>query len=156
MITAAEPNDGPEILAISADVEVFNEAEIEAVGELWRDYLNRGAETSGYYFLVFREQEHVLGYACFGPRALTEGTYDLYWIAVARHQHGKGVGKTLIRFVEEEVRKLEGRLIVIETSGLDKYKPTRGFYNTAGYTLEATLRDFYRDGDDLVIYTKHL
>ena len=156
MITAAEPKDGPEILAISADVEVFNEAEIEAVGELWRDYLNRGAETSGYYFLVFREQEHVRGYACYGPRALTESTYDLYWIAVARQQHGKGVGKTLIRFVEEEVRKLGGRLIVIETSGLDKYKPTRGFYNTAGYTLEATLRDFYRDGDDLVIYTKHL
>jgi ribosomal protein S18 acetylase RimI-like enzyme len=156
MITAAEPKDGPEILAISAGVEVFNDEEVETVDELWRDYLNRGAQVSGYYFLVFREQEHVRGYACYGPRALTEGTYDLYWIAVARQQHGKGVGKALMRVVEEEVRNLGGRLIVIETSGLDKYTPTRGFYNAAGYILEATLRDFYRDGDDLVIYTKHL
>jgi ribosomal protein S18 acetylase RimI-like enzyme len=156
MITAAQPKDGPEILAISAGVEVFIEEEVETVDELWRDYLNRGAQASGYHFLVFREQEHVRGYACYGPRALTEGTYDLYWIAVDKQQHGKGVGKALLRVVEEEVRSAGGRLIVIETSGIEKYAPTRGFYKAAGYLLEATLRDFYSDGDDLVIFTKHL
>ncbi len=156
MITPAEPKDGTDILAISAGVEVFNEEEVKTVDELWQDSLNRGAQLSGYYFLVDREGEHVVGYACYGPRALTEGTYDLYWIAVDKRQHGKGVGKALLRVVEKEVRQMGGRLIVVETSGLDKYTPTRAFYNAAGYTLEATLRDFYRDGDDLVIYTKHL
>ena len=156
MITPAEPRDGPDILAISAGVEVFNEEEVQTVGELWQDALNRGAQVSGYYFLVDREGEHVLGYACYGPRALTEGTYDLYWIAVDKQQHGKGVGKALIRAVEKEVRQMGGRLIVVETSGLDKYSPTRSFYKSTGYTLEARLVDFYRDGDDLVIYTKHL
>jgi len=156
MITPAEPRDGPDILAISAGVEVFNEEEVQTVDELWQDSLNRGAQASGYYFLVDREGEHVLGYACYGPRALTEGTYDLYWIAVDKRQHGKGVGKALIRAVEKEVRQMGGRLIVVETSGLDKYTPTRSFYESTGYTLEARLVDFYRDGDDLVIYTKHL
>jgi predicted N-acetyltransferase YhbS len=156
MITPAEPRDGPEILSISAGVEVFNEEEVKTVEELWQDSLNRGEQVSGYYFLVDRDDEHVLGYACYGPRALTEGTYDLYWIAVNKQRHGKGVGKSLLRAVENEVRRMGGRLIVVETSGLDKYTPTRGFYNAAGYVLEATLRDFYRDGDDLVIYTKHL
>ncbi len=156
MITAAESIDGFDILEISARVEVFSEEEIHTVDELWRDFLNRGAQVSGYYFLVDREHDHVLGYACYGPRALTEGTYDLYWIAVDKRRHGKGVGKALLLAVEKEVRQMGGRLIVVETSGLDKYTPTRGFYQSAGYTLEATLKDFYRDGDDLVIYTKHL
>ncbi len=156
MIRAAEPIDGFEILEISAGVDVFSEEEVQTVDELWRDYLNRGAQVSGYYFLVDRDQDHVLGFACYGPRALTEGTYDLYWIAVDKKRHGKGVGKALLLAVEKEVRQMGGRLIVVETSGLDKYIPTRGFYQSAGYALEATLHDFYRDGDDLVIYTKHL
>lgn len=156
MIVPAGPEDGQAILAISAGVDVFNDEEVQTVDELWRDYLNRGAQASGYYFLVDRDGEHVLGYACYGPRALTEGTYDLYWIAVDKKRHGKGVGKALMRAVENEVRQMGGRLIVVETSGLDNYTPTRGFYESAGYMLEARLKDFYRDGDDLVIYTKHL
>jgi GNAT superfamily N-acetyltransferase len=156
MIVRAEPNDGFDILAISAGVEVFTEEEITTVDELWRDYLNRGAQASGYYFLVDRLRGRVRGFACYGPRALTEGTFDLYWIAVDKKKHGKGVGKALLHVVEEEIRQMGGRLIVVETSGLDKYTPTRGFYESAGYTLEARLRDFYRLGDDLVIYTKHL
>ncbi len=156
MIRMAESIDGYDILAISARVEVFTEEEVRTVDELWRDYLNRGAQVSGYYFLVDREGDHVQGYACYGPRALTEGTYDLYWIAVDKQQHGQGVGKALLRAVEKEIRQMGGRLIVVETSGVDKYTPTRGFYQATGYTREATLKDFYRDGDDLVIYTKHL
>jgi hypothetical protein len=46
--------------------------------------------------------------------------------------------------------------LVLETSGQTIYEPTRKFYISSGYTLEATLKDFYRDGDDLVIFTKHL
>jgi ribosomal protein S18 acetylase RimI-like enzyme len=156
MIVPAEPKDGFDILAITAQVEIFTEEEIHTVDELWRDNLNRGAQASGYYFLVDRVHEHVVGYACYGPRALTEGTFDLYWIAVDKQQHGKGVGKALLKAVENEIRQMGGRLIVVETSGLDNYMPTRGFYKSTGYTPEATLKDFYRDGDDLVIYTKHL
>lgn len=156
MITPARPEDGQAILAISAGVEVFNDEEVQTVDELWRDYLNRGAQASGYYFLVDRDREQLLGYACYGPRALTEGTYDLYWIAVDKKRHGKGVGKALMRAVENEIRQMGGRLIVVETSGLGHYAPTRRFYDSAGYELEARLKDFYRDGDDLVIYTKHL
>jgi ribosomal protein S18 acetylase RimI-like enzyme len=156
MITPAEARDGPAILAISAGVELFNDEELQTVDELWRDFLNRGAQESGYYFLVDRDINRILGYTCYGPRALTDGTYDLYWIAVDKQQHRKGIGKALLRAVEKEIRMMGGRLIVVETSGQDIYKPTRGFYKAAGYTLEATLRDFYSDGDDLIIYTKHL
>ena len=156
MITAAELIDGFDILKISAGVEVFSEEELQTVDELWRDYLNRGPHASGYYFLVDREHDHVLGYACYGPRALTTGTFDLYWIAVDKQRHGKGVGKALLLAVEKKVRQMGGRLLVVETSGSDKYTPTCGFYEATGYTLGARLKDFYSDGDDLVIYTKHL
>jgi len=86
---------------------------------------------------------------------LTQGTYDLFWIAVDPSVRRLGVGKTLMRASEAAIRARDGRLLVVETSGLDKYESTRKFYQAAGYEKEAVIRDFYRVGDDLVIYTLH-
>ncbi|MBE3068447.1 MAG: GNAT family N-acetyltransferase [Chloroflexi bacterium] len=156
MISVPGDKDGAQIHAITANTTVFNQEEMECVDELWEEYLAQGSECSGYYFLVEKEAERVLGYACYGPRSLTSGTYDLYWIAVDPTVRRGGVGRGLLAASEEAVRKLGGRLLVLETSGLPTYEPTRKFYLTTGYTLEATLKDFYSDGDDLVIFTKHL
>jgi ribosomal protein S18 acetylase RimI-like enzyme len=156
MISVPGDKDGSQIHAITANTTVFNQEEMECVDELWEEYLAQGSERSGYYFLVEKEAERVLGYACYGPRSLTSGTYDLYWIAVDPTVRRGGVGRGLLAASEEAVRKLGGRLLVLETSGLPTYEPTRKFYLTTGYTLEATLKDFYSDGDDLVIFTKHL
>jgi ribosomal protein S18 acetylase RimI-like enzyme len=156
MIVAAVEKDGHAIQDITVSAGVFEPAEVETVAELWNEYLQKGPQTSGYYFIVYRDGEQVLGYACYGPRALTEGTYDLYWIAVDRTHHRHGVGQALLRQVEHEVHYMGGRLIVVETSSLERYAPTRRFYEASGYLREATLRDFYKPGDDLVIFTKHL
>lgn len=156
MISAAKTQDGPEILSITTGTGVFDPVEVDTVKELWTEYIEKGPEVSGYNFIVYQDVGHVLGYACFGPRALTEGTYDLYWIAVDKTHHNQGIGRALLRQVEHEVQKLDGRLIVVETSSLERYAPTRSFYIRAGYQHEATLHDFYSPGDDLVIFTRHL
>jgi D-alanine-D-alanine ligase len=156
LISIPDKKDGLHIHEINAKNTVFSEEEVECVDELWEEYLTQGSVLSGYYFLVDKEDGQVQGYACFGPRSLTSGTYDLYWIAVDPTNHRGGVGRKLLAASEEAVRTLGGRLIVLETSGLPAYEPTRKFYLATGYTLEATLKDFYKDGDDLVIFTKHL
>lgn len=96
------------------------------------------------------------GYACYGPHALTEGTYDLYWIAVDPAAQGQGVGHALLARVEAEVRGQGGRLLVIETSGTAAYEAARRLYTSGGYGLEATIRDFYAPGDSLLIFVKYL
>jgi len=35
-------------------------------------------------------------------------------------------------------------------------EPTRRCYSKNGYDREAVLRDYYRDGDDLVVFRKRL
>jgi len=49
---------------------------------------------------------------------------------------------------------MSGRLIIAETSNLEKYHPTRHFYEQNGYVLEAIIRDFYKPGDGKAIYIK--
>jgi len=118
--------------------------------------MQKGSEASGYTFIVYRQEEQVLGYACYGPRALTYGTYDLYWIAVDSTRRQGGVGRALLAYLEQSVHGLGGHLVFVETSGTQKYEATRRFYLATGYTLEATIRDFYAPGDDLVIFTRHV
>ena len=156
MISVANQPDGPQIHTITSNTTVFNQEEIACVDELWKEYLDQGSKRSGYYFVVSKDGDNILGYACYGPRSLTSGTYDLYWIAVDPTARRGGIGRSLLVACEQAVQNLGGRLLVLETSGKPIYEPTRNFYLSTGYTLEATIKDFYDTGDDLVIFTKHL
>jgi len=91
------------------------------------------------------------GVACYGPTPATEGTYDLYWLAVAESRQGMGIGAALLKQVEDKVRKEGGRLLVIETSSVTSYDRSRAFYQGKGYDVLATVRDFYAPGDSRLI-----
>ncbi len=157
MISTPLPEDGKRIHEISANIPIFSPEEVQCVDELWQEYQAQGPERSGYYWLVARDENgRVLGFTCYGPRALTSGTFDLFWIAVDAQMHGRGVGRRLLTATEEAVRQLGGRLLFVETSGLPAYESTRQFYLNEGYLWEATICDFYAEGDDLVIFTKRL
>lgn len=154
MILTATEADGPQIRNIAARAGVFNQEEVECVADLWEDYLNVGPVVGGYNFLVDREGEQVLGFSCYGPRDLTTGVFDLYWIAVDSRTHRNGVGRRLLNATEEAVRQAGGRMLIAETSGTPHYEPTRNFYFGMGYALEATIKDFYSEGDDLAVFIK--
>ena len=155
-IEPALPQDGHSILRITAEAGVFNLTEVAAVEELWNDYLE-DEPGSSYTFLVYRMDEGtVAGFACFGPHSLTEGTYDLFWIAVDPDFRGRGIGQALLAECDRQIQNRGGRIILIETSTTNPYGAARRLYEHGGYSMEAFIRDFYSPGDSLVIYTKHL
>jgi len=156
MISTAVETDKAQITSITARAGVFNQEEIDSVPVMFDEYLQYGTEGDGYHFIVYRESDQVLGYAIYGYRDLTDGVYDLYWIAVDPDARRKGVGRALITACEEAVRELGGNIIIVETSGTEEYASTREFYVNVGYVNEATIKDFYKPGDDLKIYTKRV
>ncbi|HXE57799.1 MAG TPA: GNAT family N-acetyltransferase [Gemmatimonadales bacterium] len=146
------PADRGRIEAILRAVGNFKDYEIGVALEVFDaavapnpDYLTLGAELDG----------RLVGWICWGPTPCTEGTYDLYWMAVDPAAQRAGIGTALLEAME---RSLEGRarLIVVETGGRDAYRPTRAFYQRRGYRVAAVIPDFYAPGDDQVIYVKRL
>ncbi|HEX2990557.1 MAG TPA: GNAT family N-acetyltransferase [Anaerolineales bacterium] len=154
MIVVAKGADGSQICDIAARAGVFNQEEVDCVAALLEEYLTDGPDVCGYNFIVDREGDKVLGFACYGPRDLTSGVFDLYWIAVDPDTRRGGVGRGLLAASEDAARKAGGRMIIAETSGTSHYEPTRMFYLNTGYMLEATIKDFYTEGDDLAIFIK--
>jgi ribosomal protein S18 acetylase RimI-like enzyme len=156
MIKTATAEDGDDIRRITSTSGFFSVDEVATVDELWDEYTLRGTQASGYYFIVFKDEGKILGFACYGPHPLTQSTYDLYWIITAKDAKGRGVGKALMTQVEQKVAAFGGTLLIAETSGMELYASTRGFYEKLGYLKEAVIRNFYAPGDDLVMYTKKL
>jgi ribosomal protein S18 acetylase RimI-like enzyme len=98
----------------------------------------------------------IQGYVCYAPTPMTDGVFDLYWIAVDPQRQGQGIGQILLRFVENEVRRRDGRMLLIETSSKRSYAPTVRFYQRAGYLEISRIKDFYRIEDDKVVFSKQL
>jgi ribosomal protein S18 acetylase RimI-like enzyme len=153
VIHPTRPEEADGIRRLAAAEPLFNAQERLAVAELLHDYLER-PDHNGYFFLSALDGPQLAGFACYGPKPLTQGTFDLYWIAVDRGLARRGVGRALMQAVEEAVRRQGGRLLLVETSGRPDYAPTRAFYEAVGYRAGARIADFYAPGDDLVIYLR--
>ena len=136
----------------------FTPEEVATALELIDEWLELG-EHSGYLTYVMESAERdseVLGYVCFGPTPLTESTYDLYWIAVDKSKHRGGVGKRLLRFAEEEIARRGGKMLLVETSSQQTYDGTIAFYEKSGYELVGKIKEYYKPGDDKLIFAKKL
>jgi len=149
------PGDNFAIRAIVASSGFFYDHEIEVAVELVEERQEKGLK-SGYFFLFAEQDGRVVGYSCYGLIACTTGSFDLYWIAVHNDCRGQGIGKILLKKNEELIAAKGGRGIWVETSGLEKYQPTRDFYIHNNYHLEAVLKDFYGPDDDKFIFVKRL
>jgi ribosomal protein S18 acetylase RimI-like enzyme len=142
------------LASLLGETPEFSPEEVAVALELIDDALDN--PSSDYRILVREDPDDILGYACFGPTPMTQGCFDLYWLAVAKQARGRGIGKELLAAVEHELRADRARLIRIETAGLDEYESTRHFYERSGYAEVARIRDFYWNGNDLLIYAKYL
>jgi ribosomal protein S18 acetylase RimI-like enzyme len=146
-------HDKSAIMKILKNTPEFTPAEVVLADEVVSDYLFNPAN-SGYYILVAEIDSVVAGYVCYGPTPITEGTWDLYWIAVDHNIQGQGIGRRLMEAAEEKIRAAKGRLVLVETSSKPGYEKTNLFYQRIGYKEAARIIDFYMIGDDQIIYEK--
>lgn len=148
--------DREKIYNILVDTKNFYEDEIKIAMELIDVYIDN-EEQKDYEIFVDENDENVLnGYVCIGPRPLTVGTYDLYWIAVNPNVQSRGIGSKLISHIENYLKEKAVRLILIETSGKLSYEKERKFYEKNLYDKFVEIKDFYNVGDSLVIYGKYI
>ena len=147
------PGDPVELQRLLLATGAFTSAEVDLASELMEIILEDPLQKD-YAAVVVEARGSVAGYAVYGPIPGTVGTFDLYWIAVDPAFQGTGVGRVLLEAVETTTRSLGARMLCADTSSQPSYTRTRQFYEHAGYVAEATIRDFYRSGDNRVTYVK--
>lgn len=154
-VRSLRPEDREPLHRLLVETQVFTEGEVAIALELIDTVLHR-LDQKDYIINVAASDNGVDGYYCIGPTPGTEGTFDLYWIAVKPSEQGHGIGGQLNRHAEALVQSKNGRLIIAETSSTHRYDATRAFYVRQGYAELARIPGYYRPGDDLVVYGKYL
>jgi len=147
--------DKPNITKILRSTPEFKPSEVTVAEEVIDSYL-KDSVGSGYHILVAEVDSTVTGYICYGPTSMTEGTWDIYWMAVAREMQGQGIGSALMESTEKAIVRAKGRLAIIETSSTPAYEKTRHFHLNHGYEVICRIPDFYAPGDDKLILQKRL
>lgn len=149
------PGDLEALLALLEADRVFRPGELEVAQEVLEAAIAKG-EDSGYRCVVAAQAGVPVGFACWGPTPCTEGTFDLYWLAVHPRGQRTGVASALLAATVDNVVRSRGRLLVVETSGSAPYAPAQAFYAARGFRMAARIPDFYRPDDPKVVYTKSL
>jgi ribosomal protein S18 acetylase RimI-like enzyme len=147
--------DKPALMQILRNTPEFKPFEVVVAEEVIDTYLT-DADGTGYFILIAEDYAKIAGYICYGETPCTVGTWDIYWVAVARQMRGRGLGRMLTDAAETAIEKKQGRLAIIETSSTELYKNTREFYRRRGYETVARIPDFYSPGDDKLILRKVL
>jgi len=156
MIRPMEPRDKEPVLNLIRATDMFTPAEVGVAEELIDIYFGKPDQKDYHVVVIENDRKDTVGYMTWGPTPLAEDGYDIYWMAVSPAEQGRGRGKALIGWLEDEVRRRDGRMIIIETSSQPKYLGTRQFFSDMDYQEVARVPDFYRAGDDRVIYAKYL
>lgn len=154
MIRPITRDDTNAVMTLADATGLFQPNELEVLGEVLADYL--GGDPDRDHFWLADDEGGLVGTAYCVPEPMAYGIWNLLFIAVRPDLQGQGHGSALLLYVEQALRERGVRLLLVETSGLGTFEQTRAFYRKHGYDEEARIRDYYRAGDDKVIFRKAL
>jgi len=154
MIRPTTPEDTAAIIALAIDSGLFPPDATEEVAGVLAAYFGGNLGTDHVW--LTDDDNGPVGVAYYAPERMTEGTWNLYMIAVRPDRQRQGRGAALLHHVEHALIARNARLLLVETSGLASFERTRVFYHKCGYEVEARIREFYKAGEDKVIFRKLL
>ncbi len=154
MIRPSTPADTDAILALTVAAGLAPPDGTAEIAEVLADHF--AGELGPDHCWVTDDDGGPVGVAYFAAERMTEGTWNLYMIAVSPDLQGKGRGAALLRYVEETLAARGARVLIVDTSSLPEFDRTRAFYRKCGYDEEARVREFWKAGDDKIVFRKAL
>jgi ribosomal protein S18 acetylase RimI-like enzyme len=92
-------------------------------------------------FFGYKIDNELVGYVTLKPFFPGYKHCEVYWLAVKKKYQGQGIGKKLMKFIEQYAKKKGFRKVCLYT-GKDIIK-TRGFYEKIGYKFINEFSGYY-------------
>jgi ribosomal protein S18 acetylase RimI-like enzyme len=121
-----------------------------------QETLERHLKNSSPAIWLTADDGEPVGVAYCAPEAVASGTWNLLMLWTRPDKHGQGFGSQLVAQLESELTARAARLLLVETSGLPAFAAARSFYAKLGFSHEATIKNFFAEGDDKMVFTKAL
>lgn len=126
----------------------------EYLEEMISDYFNNPETQDIWFTYIDNNKQVAIGYCV--PEKLTDGTYNLLAIGVSQDSQGTGIASQMMNYIEQLLKQKDGRILIVETSSDDAQIGARNFYKKIGYSQAAVIKDFWKDGEDKIVYWKRI
>jgi ribosomal protein S18 acetylase RimI-like enzyme len=126
----------------------------EYLDDMISDYFYNLDTNEIWFTYVENDSPISIGYCI--PEKLTSGTYNILAIGVSENHQRKGVAVEMMNFIEQKLKTIGARVLIVETSSDDAQIGARNLYQKLGYNQEAVIRDFWNEGEDKIVYWKKL
>jgi GNAT superfamily N-acetyltransferase len=154
MIRLTTPDDTTALIALAAASGLFDPNQTDDLAQMLDKHFKDRNETQDIWLTDYDNEP--VGIAYIAPERMTEGTWNLYLIAVHPDRQKQGRGKALLLHVEQMLMERGERILLVETAGTDDFEYVREFYRKNGYEEEARIREFYTAGVDKIVFRKAL
>jgi GNAT superfamily N-acetyltransferase len=146
--------DRAKLHSMLIETRVFTSEEIEVAMEVIDIILKDQTQKDYHIYCMVDDQGQPIGYICYGPAPMTQGTFDLYWIVVDPDFQGQRIGYQLLGFLERVLRGMNARMVLADTSSIPEYEKAQKFYLQNGFQEVARVPDYYWPGNDRVTFCK--
>jgi hypothetical protein len=153
-IREIKARDRRNIYELMQQDEKFKPVEREAILHRIDLYLF-DADQSLYRVIMAEDNlKELLGYAVYGPDPQAVGTYQIYNLVHSPFVKNGEVLLQLLQYIENDLLKKKGRIIVSEISSSVLYKNQFETYLKHDYCLSSVINNFYSTGEDKLILSK--
>ncbi|AFY97041.1 GNAT family N-acetyltransferase [Chamaesiphon minutus] len=154
MIRSIAPDDTAALIALAKAAIPFEPNEIEELSDLLTRHFDDAVNSHDFW--LTDDDNGLVSVVYVAPERMTQGTWNLYLIAVHPDRQQQGRGTAILAHVEQMLAKRGERLLLVETAGTEDFEYVRAFYRHQGYVEEARIRDFYADSVDKIVFRKQL
>ncbi|MBN2100460.1 GNAT family N-acetyltransferase [Candidatus Dojkabacteria bacterium] len=133
--------------------EMFSKEDLEVIEKR----LSEKSELD-YKKYVAMDNNKILGFISYAQPWDTKTIWFLSWFAVDKYHQGKGIGTSLLKYIENQIRRSSSPRLYIETVSHDDKltKNTRKFYKNQGYKRVGLIPHYYNNNVAKLIYYKDL
>lgn len=154
MTYSIRPVERADIDGIKTVLEFCELFPSEYLDEMIADYFNNPETEERWFTCINENKPSAIGYCV--PEKFTSGTYNLLAIGVAKCDQRKGIANAMMTYIEQVLKSKDARILIVETSSDSAQEGARKLYNKLGYSQEATIREFWNEGEDKIVFWKKL
>jgi GNAT superfamily N-acetyltransferase len=126
MIRLSTLDDTTALIALAAASGLFEPSQTEDLAQMLDRHFSSENQTQDIWLTDYDNEP--VGMAYIAPERMTEGTWNLYLIAVHPDRQKQGRGKALLSYVEQMLIERGERILLVETAETDDFAYVRDSY----------------------------
>jgi ribosomal protein S18 acetylase RimI-like enzyme len=114
--------------------EILSKAQLDYMLDAFynEDALKDSVENKGHYFILAKEDEETLGFASYEHHYNQKQQTKIHKIYILPETQGKGIGKTLIDFVENTAKENDSTALSLN---VNRFNKALHFYQKLGFEI---------------------